>query len=286
MIFCVLLFAADMLVGYAMHWMSSHAQSGQALKNHEVEDLITPDILILGSSRSTHHYIPSTLEDSLKQDVYIAGQDGHGIVLMWPVFRYIANRKKPQMVIYDITESFDIYDDDEQKYLRYIRPIWGRSADVDNIIRQTDPVEPVKLIGQTYRYNGSLPSLIKGMFHGEIYNDGYSPLYGSFRAGNENNTATSTHEYSSLKLRFFNDMMHYASDNGIDMLFVISPHYNGTHVAAYDTISDMAHRYGFRLVDYSCDSTFTHNKALFKDPVHLNVKGAEKFTQIMLHELQ
>lgn len=285
-IFLGLLFVCDRLTGWSAEWMERHSKSGQSLKNHEIADIVTPDILILGSSRSTHHYDPSILKDSLNRTVYIAGQDGNGIIMMWPVFRHISNRNKPQTLIYDLTSAFDLYDDDPQKYQRYLRPLWGKSDVVDSIISLADPCEQIKLASHTYRYNSSYPSLLKGLLPGEIYVDGYSPLYGTFTTGNEGNTATSTTEISSLKLKYFDDMMLYAVNKNIEILFVISPTYYGIYDSAYDIIKDKAEKRGFRVADYSCDTAFVKNPLLFKDPDHLNADGASKLTREIIKELQ
>lgn len=286
LIFGVLLFVCDRLAGFGMRWMESHARSGQSLKNYEISATAMPDILILGSSRSTHHYVPQLIENVRGEDVYIAGQDGNGVVMMWPVMRYMAERKMPRLVIYDLTSAFDIFEDSPEKYLRYVRPLWGRNQAVDSIISEIDAVEPLKLVSCAYRYNGSLPSLVKGLRGGEVFVDGYSPLEGEFKVGNEANTAISTQEASALKLRFFDEMMDFASVRGIDMLFVISPTYDAKPTSEYKVLKDKIAAHGFEVVDLGTDTAFAGHTELFKDPDHLNSAGAKILTEKILSAIR
>lgn len=286
-IFIVLSLACDYIVGKAISAMADKAISGQALKNREIANSITPDILILGSSRSTHHYVPSVIEDSTGLKVYISGQDGNGIVMMWPQMRYIADRHHPQLIIYDVTPVFDIADDDNHKYLRYVRPLWGKNIAVDSIIRQIDNIEPLKLLSYSYRYNGSLPSIIKGTRPGEIYKKGFSPLYGEFKSGNDANTSNSNlQRVNDLKLRFFNDMMNYAKTRGIRMVFIYSPTYRPATDEPLTELQSLIAEHGFEFYDYRSDSLFVGNETLFKDPDHLNIDGAELFTKQIIQHLR
>lgn len=287
LLFVAIFVVCDFIAGKAINILANKSVSGQVLKNHEIAETITPDVLILGSSRSTHHYVPYMMADSLGRSVYVAGQDGNGILMMWPVMRLISDRHKPELVIYDLTPAFDVVEDSPQKYLRYLRPLWNRNSAVDSIISEIDPAEPLKLNLSTYRYNSMAPSILSGLRPGEVYRDGYIPLYGDFATGNEANTAMGdTVAVSPLKLKFFDDMMTYAWRNGIEMLFVYSPHYSPAPDHSLDDLGALIRRNGFTLIDYSGNNDFVLNKELFRDPDHLNHSGAEKFTEQIISILK
>ena len=44
-------------------------------------ELTKADLLVFGSSRANHHYVPEVFEDSLKLTFYNTGKDGSGIFI-------------------------------------------------------------------------------------------------------------------------------------------------------------------------------------------------------------
>lgn len=288
LIFILLLIAVDFVIGSCIRYAQTKAVSGHSLKNHERESVIAPELLILGSSRAAHHYAPGVFSDSLHLETYNAGEDGNGIILMYPLFRCIAERQLPEMVIYDIHPIFDFYDDDLSRYMRYVRPLWGINDTVDNAIRLIDPLESVKLRSHLYRYNSSIPSLIKGLSSaGEKFDHGFMPLAGTPADIDELPfTDYSHHGYSSVKLRFLEDMMLFCDSHGIRLLFMISPSYEPIDTQVLDYLRTRSTQYHYDVVDYSDSPSFRNRQELFNDPGHLNADGAILFSTELVKEIR
>lgn len=286
-VFAALAVACDYGTGAVLDYLSSRAKSGQVLKNHEIADIVTPDILILGSSRSVHHFVPSAIEDSLKMSVYVAGQDGNGIVLMNPLLHIIANRRMPQIVIYDLVESFDIEDDDAHKYLTYLRPLWGKDSYTDSIICKVDRAERYKLLSHGFRYNSAPLSILKCYVGGEgSFDRGYSPLHGTMAAPETTNTiAGGNTPLSPLKLALFKDMIVFCRDNGIRLFFTVSPQYGAAPDDAERLVSTIENL-GGEVFDYSTDAAFADTPEYFQDSWHLNYKGAAVLTDSIIDRLK
>lgn len=281
LVFAVLVAIVDVLAGMAAHYLESRANGGQPYKNYEIASLVEPDILILGSSRSTHHYDPAILKDSLGLEAYVGGQDGNGVVMMWPELQVISARHTPKIVIYDIYPPFDLQTDDMHRYLRYLRPLWGKVPAVNEAITRVDEAEGIKNLSALFRYNSSFPSLLKGAFsHEERWDHGYIPIYGTLKHKNNVNP-TPPFELSELKAEFFGEMSRYCDTQGIRLIVVYSPAYRPENREKIDIIKKILDS-KVEFYDFSSDARFLGNDSLFKDLDHLNDNGAKAFTKILI----
>lgn len=287
--FLCLFVIVDFLLGIALDYFASHAKTGQAYKNYEIAETANPDILILGSSRAVHHYVPDKFEDSIGLSTYVAGQDGNGIILMNPIMHHISNRHKPRIIIYDITPSFDLYDDDPHTYLRYLRLLKGKSAYTDSLIHVIDPTEILKLHSRLFQYNSSPLSLVKCFFKKtNEFDRGYRPFFGSLAINTVPQLDTSVHPVSALKLNLFRELIKYCHDNDIKLYFTVSPYYNAaansTSISRDSALSAMIDELGITVLDYSNNPAFA-NPEYFKDNDHLNNEGAKVFTDTIIARL-
>ncbi len=225
-IFSVLFLISDTSLGLAAQYLASRAKGGQTLKDHEIGNTVKADVLILGSSRSTHHYVPELMADSLGLSCYIIGQNGNGVVLMWPLLQIVSERHKPKLVIYDITPKFDLQTDDMHRYLRCLRPLWNKYPAINNAICTVDPSERIKNISHAFRYNSSIPSLLKGAFlPDKPMVNGYVPLHGQIKY-KESTIPEKPFVVSPEKISFFEDMIDYCKDKGITFIMTYSPSYD------------------------------------------------------------
>ena len=75
----VLLVVADWAVGTWSEKMYYSSKYGMYKRQIYVMKEAKEDILIMGSSRAAHHYVPQIIEDSLGMTCYNAGSDGECI---------------------------------------------------------------------------------------------------------------------------------------------------------------------------------------------------------------
>lgn len=286
LLFILLLAATDYAVGKFVLMVENKAKSGQTLKNRKVRKNGVADILILGSSRSTHHYVPDILEDSLGNSAFVGGQDGNGIIMMYPVLRKFSERKKPALVIYDFHPPFDLYDDDPHRYLSFIRPMWGSNTGVDSVIVMVDPTERIKLISHTFRYNSTLPTLLKGLIGQPNPEDkGYVPLTEEY-AGDYVPSMPVNSNYSPIKIEVFKQMINFCRCEGIRLVIVVSPTYYDYNRRDIEFIKNFAAENSTEFFDYNADTTYTGNRTYFNDYDHLNDKGAQFFTRQFITDLK
>ena len=87
------------------------------------------------------------------------------------------------------------------------------------------------------------------------------------------------------KLEKLSQTVKRCNTSGIKLYLVVSPTYAYKPVSFQSILQDLSHiandnDTGF--YDFSSDSGFLNDSTLFKDNVHLNDKGARKFTQYIL----
>ena len=281
-VFAILLFCTDRIVGYAFTFMFENSKGGYVGHHKYIADQSREDILIFGSSRAVHHYNSKMLSDSLGVSCYNCGQDGNGIILNYGNWQMIKKRYNPKMIIYDVTPEFDYLihenDDENHKYLGWLKMFYTREG-IPEIFGSVDKKELIKMQSMMYRYNYN-PLAIIGDFIHPIYNTdeyGYDPIY---------------HELDKMKLKeveeksriIIDELKAYYLEQFIkdvssksEIVFVVSPYWYGLDSCGLEFIRELCHKYNVELIDFS--NMYAHNDKLFADGAHLNSYGADKFSK-------
>ena len=285
--FFVIVAVADQTTGYMADFFQSHAKGGDTKIVNDFVLYDKYDIIILGSSRAHHHYVPQVISDNLDLSCYNGGRDGNGILFQYGVYKMIAERYHPRMVIYDVEPSFDIfeYEDDinDTRYLGALKPYF-RNPYVSQIFKEVSIKEYIKVHSGLCRHNSSLISEIIDFFiprgNGLVIDNGYVPLLDSIVQEpqiwpvEENNV-------DSLKIAYMYHLIKDASENNIPLLIVASPKYGAKDSGRFNIIRDYCREFNVPFIDYYADSCFMHHKEWFKEPMHLNDDGAQIFTKLI-----
>lgn len=288
LLFFAIIAVLDQMVGCVADYFQSHAKGGDTKK---VNDFVLEDkydIIILGSSRAHHHYVPQVISDSLGLSCYNGGRDGNGILFQYGVYKMIAERYHPRMIIYDVEPSFDIieYKDDinDTRYLSALKPFF-KNPYVSQIFKDVSIKEYIKVHSGLCRHNSSIISEMIDFFVPRDncidIGSGYIPLQGSIL---QEPLVEPVEDYSvdSLKLVYMYRFIKDASKNNIPLLMVASPKYGATDSRRFNIIKDYCRDYKVPFIDYYADTCYMHHKEWFKEPMHLNDEGAQRFSQLMV----
>lgn len=287
LVFFVVVAMIDIAFGYGMDYLFQNAKGGEIKETNNVCINNQYDIVVMGSSRAHHHYVPEILRDSLGMSCFNIGKNGNGIVLMYGFYKLIIDRYKPSLIIYDVSR-FDIYEiAEDQKNTRYISMLkpYSNRAGVDEIFKSLSWHEWIKTYSNLYRYNSVFFEIVRQyQYPSSFYEDGYLKLEGSFE-GNPKNMKSQYGEKDALKLNLFNEFVSSTIENDISLVCVLSPCYGLDSSDAYDTIKKVCKLNNIPFLDYYSSTTLSQQKEFFEDQTHMNDKGARVFTNEIVKAL-
>lgn len=291
--YIVLFFAAvvavDLIYGRVANYMVTHAKGGETKKLVDLCENDHYDMLIMGSSKAHHNYIPQVFRDSLGMSCYNAGYDGNGIILAYGILSLIDDERLPKVIVYDAKQQFDIYqysgDGDHTRYYQKLKTFYGNPA-VDEVIGNISEYDVLKLHSSLYRTNGNLVSMLLGFLRDspKDKNYGYIPAIGFLTEDNEQEKDY-TDNIDSLKIEYFKRFVELTKERNIELIAVFSPEYNTPFADDFKPIREICSKEGVAVLDYFEDPSFQKIE-LFKDHCHLNEDGAKLFSEMIVADIQ
>lgn len=276
--FFIAVVVLDIIYGFACQYMNDHSKGGGVKSRYYVCKESNEEVLIFGSSRAKHHYVPDIIEDSLGMTCYNTGEDGNGIILCYGFLKMITQRYSPKLIIYDVT-GFDIYEDDNIKYLDLLKPYYHEPG-VDSIFWAVNPKTRFMMLSNLYRYNTTCMSVLGNYIHPMTnYPKGYCALYKTMDYEPVIRDSKKM-KVDSLKLRFFEQFIQLSERRGIQLFCCISPTYKAQFCDDYYMpIKTLCKYYNVPYLNDVASSTISCNKSLFQDRTHLNHNGASMYTR-------
>ena len=89
--------------------------------------------------------------------------------------------------------------------------------------------------------------------------------------------------FDTLKLYY---LKKYTDVIGENLVFVVSPIWYGMDTRQLQPVIDLCKKRNIPFIDYSNNPKYVHNDYYFKDGTHMNARGADEFTQDLIHELK
>ena len=278
----------DFTLGKMFFYLQSSKAKGGTESEYHICNGLKEDILVMGSSRAAHHYVPQVFADSLGMSCYNGGQDGNGIVMQYGRWKMISKHRLPKLIIYDVEPSFDLKVDDNTRYIDRLKP-FANDRDVNSYITSLFPMERYKLFSSMYRYNYKFLEIFSDCVRSSNVNNGYKANYAHIRTeviDKVRDTARTTlHEFDSVKMECLNNLVKEAREKGIQVVLVSSPYWKGFNDIDMSPIKAFAEKKGILFVDYA-DSELRNNPDLFADSMHLNDQGAKSFTSDLVVRLK
>lgn len=286
-VFFALVAMTDALCGVGFGYLARNAKGGFSQRDTYICDKLETDFLLMGSSRCVRHYNPQIISDSLGISCYNTGQMGNGIILNYGRLRMIDERKKPSVVVYDVTPEFDVFiGDDNHRYLTWLKQHYGRRGIAD-IFESVDKTEKYKMVSQMYRYNSRIIELMADFLHpiADARADGFSPLIGEMDKSKIRLTEgeKTVPPVDSLKLSYITKLIDEL--DGAKLYFVVSPSWYGIDSMRFKPIIDICQQRSISFLDFSNDPKYVHQDLYFKDGNHLNARGADEFTRDFLRNM-
>lgn len=287
----VLLVLMDWCIGGASAWLYHRSKYGLFHRQQYVLNESKDDIIILGSSRASHHYVPSIFTDSLEMSCYNAGSEGMCIYYHYAMLAAMIERGHcPKVVIYDVM-NLDAFETPGPTFtldaaLERLAPHYGDYECVDSLFAIKGWKEKLKLLSLSYRYNSKLVQSIKCNFIPLSEDNGYEKIDGKLA----DTTEFRVHNYyqgvlDSNKLSYIQKLIDLAKRNQIELVFVLSPNFYSNPSNGYDALKETAERNGISFIDCYNEQTLM-KKEYFRDIMHLNDNGAHIWSSYLAHILK
>lgn len=286
-LFFAIVLLMDLTFGVVCNYLIAHAKGGTIKQVDVAVNEQKADVVILGSSRAHHHYVPTVLKDTLGLTAYNAGVDGNGIVLAKGLFTIMLNRYHPKVLVYDITNGFDFqgnsYDGSYSTYLGYLRPYFFEEG-VNEVVTRVDKNERYKNLSAMFRYNSKVVDLLKDQCFGQSTPDGYEPSLGELKSERPL-FYEEQRPIDTVKMNMLKEMIAQSKSANVQIVFVASPKYAVANSDTYNVFKEMCGMENVEFWDYYCDPRF-QKPEYFMDGVHLNDQGAHVFTAKVASRLQ
>ena len=288
-LFSALLFVADRAIGYLMTYFNQHSVGGYVAHHNYMNNEMQQELLVFGSSRAVHHYNSKMLEDSLGMSCYNCGQDGNGIILNYGQWLMIKKRYQPKMIIYDVTESFDMFiGEPDTKYLGWLKPYYDREG-IAEIFDAVDKTERYKMMSMLYRNNSKFLQTTADFLHPIYLIDphGFRPLdeeMDTMKIRKNDDKPIKIPNVDTLKINYLEKLVSDVAPTRI--IFVISPVWYGMDEWRQQPIRSLCQKHDLTFLDFANNPKYVHNNLYFKDGSHLNARGADEFTCDLIVELK
>lgn len=283
-LFFIVIALIDILFGIACKYMNDHSKGGGVKNRYYVCKESNEDILVFGSSRAKHHYVPSIIEDSLNMTCYNTGEDGNGIIYCYGMLKMILQRYSPEVILYDISD-YDLFADDNMKYLDLLKPYYNESG-IDSLFWSVEPKTRIMMCSNLYRYNTSFLRIFGNFIYPIVYGSkGYSPLYKIM----DYEPVIKDYEQmpvDTLKLFYFNKFVETSKRHNIKLICCISPLYKAPVINRYEPLKNICENNDILFLDFNTDTVLINNRNLYQDRAHLNEDGAQIYTSKLVEELK
>ncbi len=282
----------DYGIGKALSYWYFKQTSGLQYRTTYSVNSTTASVLIVGSSRANHHYYPTVLEQGLQQSYYNMGRDGSFIFYHYAVLQAVLKRYSPKIIILDINRNSFVQDADHYDRLSALLPYYATHPEMRAVIALKSPYERLKLLSHIYPYNSALFTIAVGnmAFNKKRKEDqqGYVPLTRLWNATLAIDSSAATYTIDSIKIQIYKDFISQCARGNVKLYVVCSPYFTQYTTTDYSlTIAkQLAATQHVPFLDYSNDTTFTHNAKLFADVSHLNNEGAKVFSTKLMHNLK
>lgn len=290
----VLVYVIDFIVGAGLKqlYFNYNHQQGKFYRQTYALDSAKADILIVGSSRAFYHYMPEHFEDSFHTTCYNAGYEGSLFLHQYATLKAMLKRYTPKMIIWDYWNGFEkaqkTYDE-----LSSLLPYYDQHPEMRSTINLKSDFEKYKMVSKIYPYNSTIVYTLSTAL-GFYENSEKGRVVNGVNIQNVYKGKLKYHHRSkplSLDTNCVNaykDIIAYCKQKNIKLYIVISPRYEVFNSGAtYDSLAkSIADSSGVPFFDFSKDYLQPIDRQYFRQPIHLNIEGANLFTNRLIKRIK
>ncbi|MCZ2458010.1 MAG: hypothetical protein LC128_00150 [Chitinophagales bacterium] len=292
--FLAILFLLDLAIGNVLRYYYFRQTSGLYYRTTYALDSTNADMLIFGASTANHHYVPVRFEDRLQLSCYNTGRDGNSIFYSFAVLQSILKRHKPRMVILDIYDREFKKDEKNYDRLSSLLPYYDKHPEIRPIVQLKGPYEKLKMFSKIYPFNSMLFTIWAGNseFNKGRENipdeSGYVPLTSNWKGTLIIDSSSAKYETDTTMISVFRSFIKECVSKNIALYIFVSPKFVRFEKRdiTLDVVEKIADEFKIPFYNFANDPFFLGQKDLYYDNSHLNAKGAEIFTDMVIDKIE
>ncbi len=291
LVFFCLVFVLDFSVGVILKKLYYSQKRGTNFRTSLLFDKTKKDLIVLGSSRASHHYVPIVFTDSLGLSCYNGGRDGTLFDFSYAATQALFARYTPKVILIDINLEDFYINNRANEGLQSLIPYYHAHQELRGLINNVrGPLETYKHISFCYPYNSTILNSLSNIVRAPNPQDtsGYLPLEGSLDGFEMPETFDFENSLPNKKrLEFLAETAKLCKVNGTRLIVVQSPRFGiyKNHTILEEIKTTLLAENAI-FISYDNSTEYMQQPKLFKDASHLNEKGAMYFTQSILKVLQ
>ncbi|MDB5277771.1 MAG: esterase, hydrolase-type domain [Ferruginibacter sp.] len=290
---CLLIISlVDFTAGAILNKYYFNQQSGYDYLTTCAIENTTADILILGSSRAVNIYNTDIFAKQTKLSCFNAGRYGEPIFYHYAVLKAALKRYTPKTVILSFDAGNFSINAEAYDRIAALLPYYKRHPEIHSIVELKSPFEKMKLLSSIYPFNSLPLSIVAGNRESNkakySNSNGFIPIEKTFEGELKTFDYTKEKQLDPVKIEVYKSLMQECINRKVELV-VICPPYQIHRIGVDASINEgkrLAQQNDIRFLDYSADTSFTNYPALFADFRHLNIRGVEKFSNVIIDTLK
>ncbi len=295
-LFAAVLVTADFLFGMLLHPVFSRQERGKYFTTSYALYKSSEDVIVLGNSHAAQHFNAARMTDSLHTGAFNFGNQSQSILYYYPLLESVLLHHSPRLVVLNLDPEELLYDPADYEKLSVLLPYLHENPYIDSAIYSIGPWEKYKAYSSFYRFNSTIGyiglNLVSKSYGKSLQSKGFDPQDGLLCHLNigdllNGEPAKKARGLDPVKVRYLKQMITDLKNQNVNLLVTFAPVYEGRirSAAAFDTLRTILKSNDVAYHDYYADARFNTNCALFHDQNHLNASGADKFTDLIIHEI-
>lgn len=259
------------------------------VKIRYIAENVSEDVVLLGTSRSIHHYIPSIITGSIHKSVYNGGiSDSDNIYSHYILLNYMLTHHKPEIVCLELMpKDYSVQKDNPFGKITFFAPWIGLSQRADSVYREAGTYWSYA-VSHLYRYNAKGVEALGGLVINHRYGEdhGYFAAEGSPGISLKLEREECPESVDSLKLQYVQRFIDLCHENHIQVVFTFSPRFSVAPPGFYAPLKRIAAKNGVICLDYHSGGLFHDHPEYFRDSGHMLEEGAKAYSAIFAEDLK
>ncbi|MEI6898438.1 MAG: hypothetical protein WCL00_01060 [Bacteroidota bacterium] len=281
----------DQIIGIVIQRLYFKQQSGPLYRTTYAMDSTNAQIIVLGTSRANHHYIPEIFEHKLKLTCYNAGRDGTSIFYHYAVLKCILLRYKPRIILLEMDAQDLIFRTEDIERVSALFPYYDKHPQIRSTIEMQGGLIPLKMLSRIYQSNTDLLNILIGNmdFNKLRKKDfkGYIQVIDGMKDSIIENRPKPMGYPDPIKVAFLDSVIDLCRANNIRLQVITSPIFGkSVNQKSNSALKNFLTYKGIEYWEYENDKAFISQHHLFHDMIHLNDEGARKFSEIVSNRLK